>query len=133
MKTELKTTEGEQWLLRECGFIHVTGLRTHNHAHPGDKGYRIGENVPLRQAGRWDSNNGKMVIITIHGEVWLAVADRGGPVRGGTLKTLVSQLAPNGQGAYVPCSNGEEIGTHALLARAANPDWATTEQPNRFS
>jgi hypothetical protein len=39
------------------------------------------------------------------------------------LGKLIHELCPKGQGAFVPCSNGEDIDITYVLWRLADPDW----------
>lgn len=124
--------------LQAAGFVHVTGLPCINRPEMSCYLHACGATealarrglvdddakpvrpkaeiiVPhLRWLGRSDYNNGKAVIYTEDGEVWL-----------GTGKALNSGLhhvcCPKGSGAYVPCSNGEEIAMHLLMERVADP------------
>jgi hypothetical protein len=91
-----------------AGFVHVTGLPTYNFGRPQ---YVI--QATMDQLARFDYNNGKGVIVTVDGEVWLAV--------GSQLSTDVTNKYAGRSGAIVPCSNGEEVPMHLLLERVANP------------
>lgn len=123
--------------LMAAGFVHVTGLPTINQHDLAVylcrtaevavlKRYKIVEdgvepNYPEEHViqaskcslGHCDYNNGKTVIVTGDGEVWLAV----GGARGSDVRCKYALV----QGAFVPCSNGEEVPMHLLLERVANP------------
>lgn len=104
----LKTREERREFLRTNGFVRVDGLKTQGH---------LGGNVitvPAKWAGRYDSNNGVTVVYTVDAECWI----RRGFFDG------VRKLAPNGAGAFVPCSNGEQIAFWDMMSRIANPDWS---------
>jgi hypothetical protein len=111
--------------LRECGFVHVTGLDTYENVGS------VLEYGVVRAAdehlGRHDSNNGKIVIVTEDGQVWLASY---GPDYQ-RKQMLARNLCPKGSGAFVPCSNGETIHISALLPRVSDPynsDERTTDR-----
>ena len=91
--------------LRMAGFVHITGLPVH---------YGGTVEETLIQArycdfGYWDSNKGKIVVVTKDGEVWLAAH---------TADT--ARIASGNTGIYVPCSNGETIHMSLLLERMAD-------------
>jgi hypothetical protein len=67
--------------------------------------------------GRWDSNNGKIVINTEDGQVWLAAYSPDYKRQ----QVLAHSLCPKGTGAFVPCSNGETIHVSPVLRRIADP------------
>ncbi|MDD3486954.1 MAG: hypothetical protein PHF35_01075 [Candidatus Moranbacteria bacterium] len=114
------TTPEQRARLVAAGFLRVDGLKT-------DGGYIIEPRVS--HLGRHDSNNGKTVIVTEGGEVWLAVYSSPTSLpdwerRGSSLRAeLYRELCPEGTGANVPCSNGEELNFRDVLCRLANPDW----------
>lgn len=114
-----KTTPEERQLLRDFGFIHVTGLKVYPDCIRD--GYHMGEINPVR-LGTWNYNNGKFVIVTRGGEVWLA----DGAVTQRDLQDLLDRLCPAEPAGPVPCSNGEKIDSDDLIARLTDPDW----QPN---
>lgn len=130
--------------LQAFGFVHVTGLPTHS---PHDDAQRaanfaraealasvghgkrpegfiaLGEvryfiQAHQRSLGRHDYNNGMSVIVTPDGEVWLRA---GGDYYGAMGENPYFKFCPNGGGAFVPCSNGEQVRMHHLLRRVANP------------
>jgi hypothetical protein len=103
--------------LREAGFVHVTGISTL--CSRDSDGYLIGSRLNPQDFGKWDHNNGTVVLVTEGGEVWLA-ADSGGSA-GRALEEMAKRHAPKGQGAYVPLSNGERVSAHDLLRRVASP------------
>lgn len=99
--------------LRVLGFVHVTGLPV---CHPSDTGQH-GDAEHLVQAassqlGCSGNNNGKVVIITQEGEVWIAVAN---------MTTIMVTSNCHHSGAFVPCSNGESIHLHLILERMQDP------------
>ena len=114
-----KTTEEERKVLALAGFVHVTGLTEWGPMN-GQKSV-IGEYLPARWLGRYDMNNGKAVFVTSGGEVWLGYPGSRKHETG--MEEVVPVICPNGQGAFVPCSNGETINTGDILARLADPDW----------
>ena len=105
-------------VLKECGFIHVTGLRTSGRklTFTQEEGYIIGQKLKPEEYGRWNYNNGKAVIVTLGGEVWLGTGVALKRMKQTTCPTL-SQICPHGEGGFVPCSNGETISLADLLAR----------------
>lgn len=92
--------------LREAGWVHVTGLRTWS---VRGESYTIQVNRP-GSLDRWDYNNGTKVLVTEDGEVWL----------GCHAARIPEGMAPK-EGAFVPCSNGEQLNLHDVLHRIANP------------
>ena len=100
--------------LRAMGFVHVTGMMTYD-AGGTREGYRI--EADKSGLGRWDYNNGKTVVVTVDGEVWL----RAGGDYGIGLPNPYAKFCPRGSGAFVPCSNGEQVAMHQLLQRVADP------------
>lgn len=118
-----RTPEGIRNLLRMNGFVHVTGLKVTTRS--GDDEYVIGEH-PHFKCGHWDRNNGKLAVVTKEGEVWIRSTvspEREGKLETAPLQGLIQMAAPNGQGAFVPLSNGEEVDFHLFLARIADPDY----------
>ena len=102
--------------LVDLGFVNVTGLPTQS--MPNEPGEPI--QAQRSQLGKHDYNNGKMVVVTEDGEVWL---------RGGHLDpSLLGDICPKGNGAFVPCTNGESINGSYLLERVANPFCTCSEQ-----
>ena len=96
--------------LASLGFVHVTGLKVHGPMKGQEKEI---EAMTKELVGRWDTNNGKVVLVTLDGQVWLG--------KGLLPNELVAELCPNGQGAFVPCSNGETIWLNEILDRLAYP------------
>jgi len=102
--------------LRKAGLVHITGLPV---CHPGDTGQH-GDAEHLIQAsfdqlGQGGVNNGKVVLITPGGEVWLGVYKA-------KTYSATREYATVGNGsAFVPCSNGETIYPTYLLERIADP------------
>ena len=90
-----------------AGFVHVTGL--------GTQILRVEDVIKAneRDLGRWNTYNGKTVLVTVDGQVWLG--------KGLLSNELVAELCPNGQGANIPCSYGEMIYVDRLLDRFAHP------------
>ncbi len=111
------TNAEERKMLRSAGFIHVTGLiaRTPNM----DESYVIGERLTPTDHGRWDQNNSKIVLVTPGGEVWLTAASAEDPAE---VEACKKRFAPNGQGAFVPLSNGEQVEQFHLFCRVADPN-----------
>jgi hypothetical protein len=76
--------------------------------------------------GRWDTNNGKLVFITIDGEIWLGktnvLTDRQ-LIRDELADELCNANGRARGGAFVPCSNGEALRDNDILARLGNPNW----------
>jgi len=99
-------------LLQSLGFVRVDGLNANGQVT--DK-YEI--QADPERVGRWDYNNGTFVVVTTDGEVWIGRC----PASTSDHNRLTLSC-PNGQGAFVPCSNGERIGMHDLLDRLADPD-----------
>lgn len=113
--TGSKTSDQERAILAKAGFVHVTGLRCYRGQ---DEEYFIGANVRPEELGHWEHNNSMNVIVTTGGEVWIMAGtypDQGSEV--------ISDLAPNGRGAFVPLSNGEQISHHDLLRRVRDPNY----------
>lgn len=111
------TTLEERKILRDAGFVHVTGLTAMDgQCNPQ---YVIGEDVGSSHVGKHDNNNGKYVIVTPGGEWWIRAVINRLPVP----REIFRRLCPNGQGAFVPCTNGEEILMSDLLDRVADPDY----------
>lgn len=112
--TQLSSNKVRTSDLRKHGFVHVTGLMMYD-GH-GNSTRRI---QPVRrQLGKHDDNNGKMVLITEDGEVWLRTS--AGPYSL-ELSEVVELYAPNGRGACVYCSNGENLTTGDILDRVEDP------------
>ena len=104
---EARTARAEE--LRGWGFVHVTGLPTWNLF--GRPNYVI--QAHQSELGCWSHNNGKVVVVTPDGEVWLGIW--------GGHSCPLSKFCPNGIGAFVPCSNGEQIPMLLLLTRVKDP------------
>lgn len=114
------TTPEQRAKLASLGFVRVDGLICNDPIRPNDRRQKL--MAVDGQLGRYDSNNGRVVVVSEGGEVWLAFHpgtsdfwDRFQPVTG--------ELCPKGQGAFVPCSNGESLSWHDTMERLANPDW----------
>lgn len=95
--------------LVDAKFVNVTGL-------PAQYAGNEPEPIQARSCdlGRHDTNNGKMVIYTLDGQVWLK---DGYDID----QALLHQLCPNGRGAFVPLSNSEEVSVGYILRRVADP------------
>jgi len=114
------STAKERELLRQAGFVYVTGLETqHLVLHEEYQSYRIGEDTTPSDLGKKDSNNGMRVVVTLGGEWWLARVAADSTVQ----EAVMKRVAPNGKGCCVPCSNGETIAFFDILSRIADPDW----------
>lgn len=127
-----KTTPEERKLLRDNGFVHVTGL-TESYPDGSDPSVIYGEDDQL---GRHDYGNGPVVIVTEGGEVWLGGPGEHArswpePISPETssrwfhrrVDPLFEKFCPNGRGVSVPCSSGKVIAINDLLDRLANPDF----------
>src|SRR3989344_3284465 len=104
--------------LMAAGFVRVDGLIA-RYPFGGEEYVIYGDSA---QFGRWEQRGGFFSLITTHGAVWLRpVYWRGLKQEQETFAKIISDFAPNGQGAFVPCSNGEYIEPYYLLCRASNP------------
>ena len=94
--------------LMSTGLVHVTGL-------PVTRGDEECGPIQTRrnELAHHDANNGKVVLITEDGEVWIGV--------GSDAQHEMCLKYAREMGAFVPCSNGEQIETHLILARIADP------------
>lgn len=108
------TTSEVRSALRRHGFIHVTGLEM-----VGIDQRRSYIEPEAKHFGRWDHNNGRLVVYTIGGECWLRY---GGKISD-AVQEIVRDLCPNGEGAFVPCSNGEQLFSGEWLTRLADDKW----------
>lgn len=114
------TSREERSELAKAGFVRVDGLPLYG--IDGKQTVIIGASLRASELGRHDANNGKMVIVTLSGEVWLSsVIDRWYPV-----ENLLRWHCPRGEGVWVPASNGEKFCERHLWRRFANPDWMPT-------
>lgn len=104
-------------ILRDAGFVHVTGLRYFALDPLDTDDHFIGEQLRPDELGRWDSNNGMTVLVTEGGEVWL----KAGFISASS--QVIKELAPKGCGAFVPLSNGEHVSQHDLLRRMHEPNY----------
>lgn len=110
-----KTNDGERARLMSAGFVHATGLACKGGQSPGI----IGAKVMKDEHGQWNVLGGMAVIVTLGGEVWL----RPSHVKFDGIGSLLPEFCPNGQGGYVPCCHGEEIGMHDLMSRYIDPSY----------
>lgn len=116
------TSQDERKLLQAAGFVHVTGLVATSFMNSSDT-KPIGHDLHPRDLGRFGSNNSTDVVITTGGEVWLASHTDGSiSLKSELINTVLTELCPNGIGAWVPCSNGEQLNYRDLLKRVADPD-----------
>jgi hypothetical protein len=117
-----RTTDEQRAKLRLLGFVRVDGLKIRAKTIDGEFEYPISSDPSDR--GRYGGNNGYSVICPDRTpEVWLTI---GGfpPEKRNIWESLLKELCPNGEGAFVPCSNGEEIiDWRQLLARVRDPDY----------
>ena len=119
------TTDEERILLRDHGFIHVTGLKATVPYHVGDDPdhYFIGANLKLSESARWGSNNGVTVINTKGGEVWVRLST-GEDSDFAEVQEAVKALGlPDNGGVFVPLSNGENVEWVQVMRRVANPSY----------
>ena len=109
------TSGGQRAKLALFGFVRVDGMPVPELRH------RIDDRMYAahHELGRHGYNNGKIVIVTPGGEVWLAVL-HGDHHR---YQELYDELCPNGKGALVPLSEGEQVDSDHLLQRLSDPDW----------
>lgn len=129
--------------LMRLGFVHVTGLPTFKEVDFQMYFRELGRrdvlknkgDIPMEaedpdrpeapviqarynQCGYHGYNNGKTVIITEEGEVWLKA---GGGYSDAMGLNPFKEFCPKGGGAWVPCSNGQEVPMHLLMERFADP------------
>jgi len=102
-------------VLREAGFVHVTGLPIVRSSNPDVTVGFVCANED--QLGRYDSHDSEVVLVTLDGQVWLGSTNALMNLNG---SGIFSFLCPNGDGALVPCSNGGMIRREHLLERVAN-------------
>jgi hypothetical protein len=117
------TTASQREALRAAGFIHVTGLRYCSIKN----GNFAGMYVPLpgpTDLGKYDSNNGTDVIVTLGGEIWVAChTNQSHGTLAQQIKIALAMLCPRGRGTRVPGSNGESFFGRDLSKRHADPSW----------
>ncbi len=113
-----QTTPQERRLLADAGFVHVTGLRYWHPDGASHEDHFIGKNLRSEELGKYDHNNSMNVIVTTGGEVWI----KAGACPEDRSEVIVT-MAPNGCGAFVPLSNGEQISHYDLLMRTNNPNY----------
>ncbi len=116
------TSPEQRAKLAKAGFVRVDGLYGVDHGHPSYKDGYIIQPAPA-SLGRYDGNNGMTVIVTLGGEMWLAVGTEMSEEQTKIFRELVKELCPNGQGVWIPCSNWDHIDDRSLLSRLMNPDW----------
>jgi hypothetical protein len=115
------TTPEERIVLKEAGFVHITGL---GYANPREVGFPhlIGEELtPEKDYGKYGTSaqSGLDVIITTSGEVWLrAIMTEAEPL----VSAIWKRFCPKGGLVDVPFSKRELFDIHDLLARIADPD-----------
>ena len=128
-----RTTAFERELLKTAGFFHATGLPLKN---VRGREYTIGEFLPDTWRGSWHHHNGRTVIVTVGGEVWLSLGDHL-PRPDMTqiqspLPAVIYKLCPNLRQPelesrnfelFVPLAYGEHINPEAVAERIKNPDW----------
>lgn len=98
--------------LKKAGFVHITGLP----AYRGDKVEIESIQCPQGAEGKHGGNNGKTVLYTQDGQVWLGTYDAAA-----SDPDLIHELCPTGAGVYVPCSNGESPLFSHVLQRMVDP------------
>lgn len=116
----MATTENQRDRLALAGMVRIDGLT----ACRGDE--RILITSRLSEAGHWDTNNGKLAMITADNEIWLGRHDGSDPLSHGgdsVRRTLIQELCNVGRGVFVPCSNGEALRDNDIMDRLLNPDW----------
>ena len=98
-------------LLRLIGFVHITGLPTTN-------GVLITSQVAQR--GRWDECEGKVVVVTKDGEVWIGATSDDAQIQKAEAECL-RQVCPNGRGIDFP--DWEGINTGYIIQRSIHSDY----------
>ncbi|MDO8571422.1 MAG: hypothetical protein Q7R79_01985 [bacterium] len=109
----------EKELLQSAGFVRITGLQIHS---LNGESSRIEKETDITRLGKYDQNNGKVVIVTEHGDIWIGAFQGLDRDQDRQMSVTIREFAPNGKGAFVPLSNGEICSTHDLLIRAGNPN-----------
>ncbi len=120
-RTNIPTSPVQRAQLAALGFVRVDGLRA---VEPWKAEEASEEDIVTANAkalGCYDGNNSRVVITTLGCEIWLAYHPGG--EFWAKIKSITAELCPNGQGAFVPCSNGEELSFDSVMARLSNPDW----------
>lgn len=112
-----KTTTDQRNMLILAGFVHVTGLKSTFLSNGSES--VIGDNLRHDEVGKYDYNNGVMVIVTVGGEIWIRLGGGEWPISVGQMK----ELCPRGRGVFVPCSNGELIAFRDIMHRHTDPNW----------
>lgn len=125
-KVENATTLEQRAGLTLVGFVRVDGLNAYRYGDNGEFFPYYPIEADSHHLGHWGYNNGMAVIVTLGGEVWLATAG-GSQERRKMVEALHEELSPYGQGAFVPCSNGEDLLWSDILNRMADPDWDAKE------
>lgn len=114
--TGLPTQRSDTWTHYVCEMTKIEMVKTHRIKGVSTQVPKHPEPVIIQASrdhwGHHACNNGKIVLITEDGEVWLGT--------GGVDLKAVREYAPE-PGAYVPCSNGDEVGMHLVLERVSDP------------
>ena len=107
----MKTLSDAERDLKEAGFVHVTGLVRKDtlltevrYIQPQKSDY-----------GRWDEDQGSLVLITEEGRVWMGFVPF---LR--EIQPLINRVCPRGKGISIRC--GDEIPTQLLLMRVRDPN-----------
>ena len=115
--------------LLRYGFVHVTGLPIRRGSEDSERD-RIEPSTA--DCGHYDHNNGMSVVITTDGEVYIRRSSGNKVDSLQEYRDLVMTLCPKGLGAFVPCSNGDAIPSHMILARVSDPYWIGTNGEYQF-
>lgn len=115
------TTPEQREMLAKAGFVHVTGLWA---VGPRGGKFRIGDYRHPKILGKYGIANGKIVIVTPGGEVWLAVAGREGQQPDEAQADCMQVFCgEGGSGAWVPGAQGETIDPDQFAKRRLDPSW----------
>ena len=107
----MKTLYPAEKDLEEAKFINVTRL-VYRDLLQTDTNYIQPEK---RDYGRWDYDQGSLVLVTEEGRVWIGFTSF---ING--LMPLIHRVCPNGQGISFPCNI--EVSTQLLLMRLRYPN-----------